>query len=111
MVHGYHGTIKLPPARGSLLKAQSRCIGVLMYCWIGVGPACPTRPPHQRGTELVDELEDLRLCESEGIQPIGDQRYDGMRNGAYDALLRTSAARGSLRPLSSRRELDIIYFP
>ena len=36
-----------------------------MNCWIGVGPACPTRPPHQQGTELVDELEDLRLCESE----------------------------------------------
>jgi hypothetical protein len=36
-----------------------------MYCWIGEGPACPTRPPHQRGTELIDELEDLELCESE----------------------------------------------
>jgi len=48
-----------------------------MCCWIGVGPACPTRPPHQQGTELVDELEDLRLCFFEDIQPIGDQRYNG----------------------------------
>ena len=53
--------------------------------WSRAGLPHPTAPlllftpPARDGT--VDEVEDLRLCESEGIQPIGDQRYDGMRNG------------------------------
>ena len=91
----------------SKLKAD-----VLVYCWIGVGPACPTRPPHQQGTELVDELDGFRLCESEVFSQsaISGTMVCAMAS-AYDALLRTSATRGSLRPLSSHRELDIIYLP
>ena len=60
-------------------KQMYWCNDVLLD-WSRAGLPHPTAPPARDGT-VVDELEDLRLRESEGIQPIGDQRYDGMRNG------------------------------
>ena len=59
-------------------KQMYWCVDVLLD-WSRAGLPHPTAPPARDGT--VDDSRTLELYESEGIQPIGDQRYDGMRNG------------------------------
>ena len=68
-----------------------------MCCWIGVGPPCPTRPPHQQGTELVDELEDF------GVVVFSQSAISGTMVHGYHGTMKLppTPTRGSLPPLSS----------
>ena len=83
-----------------------------MYCWIGVGRLAPPDRPTSEGRNFLT-LEDLWSCVNRRVfsqSAISGTMVCAMAS-AYDALLRTSAARGSLRTLSSRRELDVIHLP
>ena len=70
-----------------------------MCCWIGVGPPCPTRPPHQQGTELVDELLGTWSCDSSRI--FNQSAISGTMVHGYHGTIKLPPTRGSLPPLSS----------
>ena len=74
-----------------------------MYCWIGVGPACPTRPPHQRGTELLTNSRTFGCVNRRAFSQsaISGTMACAMAS-ASDALLRPSAARGNLNETDQR---------